>query len=568
MTKNILNVRLLTILFMLGIILVLVSCQPLPGRKTKSKDNVILFGIDGGEWHIMHPLLKMGRLPVMERLIGSGSYGRLFSPTQQSPSEWTSIATGKHSHKHGILGFGRVEAKGIMSDRSKRPRFTFIARKSRKSKTFWNILSEHNRTVGIIGWWATWPAESVNGTLVCDTFNYRSYLEYTVYPPQFLATAQGLEQSAHHHARVWLSRNLAEFRQRTPAQMKSDLRYLTGQVDKFSDHLSYDYAKKEMAHHLISQNAPDLLALYLRSSDLSSHFFFKDSFIKDEQKNWSVTLSDRLHFGGIVVGIYQLYDRFLSDIISLYPEQPALIVVSDHGFGSTVCFKRFEAKKFLSKSGLMIDDETVSELFRVKRIDKVVWQLFPKSSKTHSTAQAKQVLLQKLEQAFRQLVTPDGRPLFTRLSLIGAANSTPETENYLEIEPNPDILLTDVINTPSQQIPAYKFFRYNRWSGSHRPYGIVIFNGSPFKKQHLIQSDITTWDICPTILSMFQLPRAQDMDGEIIEEIFQDTYRADHPLQPEVKTYEAASQTEDIPDIDPKVKEKILQELKTIGYIS
>jgi hypothetical protein len=42
----------------------------------------------------------------------------------------------------------------------------------RKVKALWNILSEKDRRVGVVGWWATWPAESVKGVIVSDHFAY------------------------------------------------------------------------------------------------------------------------------------------------------------------------------------------------------------------------------------------------------------------------------------------------------------------------------------------------------------------------------------------------------------
>src|SRR6185295_4697394 len=32
----------------------------------------------------------------------------------------------------------------------------------------WTLLSSRGRSVAIVGWWATWPAENVRGTVVSD----------------------------------------------------------------------------------------------------------------------------------------------------------------------------------------------------------------------------------------------------------------------------------------------------------------------------------------------------------------------------------------------------------------
>ena len=41
----------------------------------------------------------------------------------------------------------------------------------RRTKAIWNVASEAGRTVGVVGWWASWPAERVNGFVVSDHAN-------------------------------------------------------------------------------------------------------------------------------------------------------------------------------------------------------------------------------------------------------------------------------------------------------------------------------------------------------------------------------------------------------------
>ena len=43
-----------------------------------------------------------------------------------------------------------------------------ISGRSRKVPAIWNLASAKGLKVGVVGWWATWPAEKVNGFLVSD----------------------------------------------------------------------------------------------------------------------------------------------------------------------------------------------------------------------------------------------------------------------------------------------------------------------------------------------------------------------------------------------------------------
>src|SRR5580765_8581596 len=70
------------------------------------RGRVIVFGIDGGDWQVIDPLIAGGRMPAMARLVREGASGVLMSmEPSASPSLWTTIATGVGPDRHGIHGF-------------------------------------------------------------------------------------------------------------------------------------------------------------------------------------------------------------------------------------------------------------------------------------------------------------------------------------------------------------------------------------------------------------------------------------------------------------------------------
>jgi len=40
-------------------------------------------------------------------------------------------------------------------------------------KTFWNILSDYQRKIGVIGWYPSFPAQKTNGFIISDKFFYQ-----------------------------------------------------------------------------------------------------------------------------------------------------------------------------------------------------------------------------------------------------------------------------------------------------------------------------------------------------------------------------------------------------------
>ena len=117
---------------------------------------VLLIGWDAADWEHITPLLEEGLMPTLEGLINRGVMGNL--ATLQpilSPMLWNSVATGKLADKHGIHGF--IEPDPVNG--GARP----YTSTSRKCKALWNILTQSGLRSNIVGWWASHPAEPING---------------------------------------------------------------------------------------------------------------------------------------------------------------------------------------------------------------------------------------------------------------------------------------------------------------------------------------------------------------------------------------------------------------------
>src|SRR5262245_45242119 len=107
--------------------------------------------------------MDCGLMPALSDVVESGVMGSLASlEPVLSPLIWTSIATGKFPHKHGVLGFVEPDplGGGIRS----------IGSAARRSKAIWNILSQAGLTTHVVAWYASHPAESIRGVCVSDRF--------------------------------------------------------------------------------------------------------------------------------------------------------------------------------------------------------------------------------------------------------------------------------------------------------------------------------------------------------------------------------------------------------------
>jgi predicted AlkP superfamily phosphohydrolase/phosphomutase len=130
-------------------VLVLAGCSGRPSF------TVTIVGIDGAAWRVIDPLLAEGALPNLAALIAGGVRGPLRSELPLiSPPVWTTIATGVSRARHGIHGFtgpGRI----VMS-------------LDRRAPALWTLASAAGIPTAVIGWWATYPAEVIDGVVVSE----------------------------------------------------------------------------------------------------------------------------------------------------------------------------------------------------------------------------------------------------------------------------------------------------------------------------------------------------------------------------------------------------------------
>ena len=131
------------------------------GSPPPQTGRIMVLGIDGVDPQVVDLLMAEDKLPNFAKLRQEGAYGRLISSKPLlSPIIWTTIATGKSPLEHGIGHFVAVNEK----TGEELP----VTSQMRRVKAIWNVFSDAARDVAVVGWWATWPAETVRGTMVSD----------------------------------------------------------------------------------------------------------------------------------------------------------------------------------------------------------------------------------------------------------------------------------------------------------------------------------------------------------------------------------------------------------------
>jgi tetratricopeptide (TPR) repeat protein/arylsulfatase A-like enzyme len=290
---------------------------PLPAGR------ILIVGLDGADWNVIDPLRQAGRMPRLDRLVRDGVRARLrtISPVL-SPVLWTSIATGVSPQRHGILDF--VTSTG--RDGEQVP----VSSAQRRVKAFWNILSERGLSVGVAGWWATAPAEQVNGYIVSDRVAYQLLgvrpveernREGKVYPPadDDAVVAATVAPEAITPA------DLAPFVRTADVASLSEKE--TRLVDDLRTAIASGRTYAAAALALEARHHPDVTAVYFEETDTVAHLFMPYA----PPPLPGVDPQAQRRFGRAVDASYEEADRLLGRLIdAIHPA--TVVVLSDHGF--------------------------------------------------------------------------------------------------------------------------------------------------------------------------------------------------------------------------------------------
>ena len=409
---------------------------------TSQYPRVIVLGLDGAGWNFINPMLERGLLPHLKALMDEGSYGVLetIKPTK-SPVIWTSIATGKSMLKHGIVDFTHA---GTGADPKPIP-FTSV---DRRVKAFWNILSDHGRSVGVVNWHTGYPPEKVNGFMVSDHLHEVGRTgslsrNLVTYPTSLQKTLEFTAQKD--PAKVYRQENLPNFKKRKRL----------GAMDRSYPRIVLkDETAKLDALYMLKRYPVEVFAAYFSILDFVNHFIYWSINPKlrqkgriEEQRLGHVSPETREALDAtcsrLMEPFYAYADRIVGEFLDAVGHDVTLIVCSDHSF--------------LFHNG-----------------------------------------------------------------------------------------------------------RYAHYEALEIPHGILLIKGPNIRKGYKIPK-AHIYDVLPTMLYSLGMPVARDMDGKVLTDIFDRDFLDRKPVA-FIPTYEDGKKNKPA-ELDPATKEKLLEELRALGYI-
>jgi tetratricopeptide (TPR) repeat protein len=282
---------------------------------------VVLIGWDGADWQIIDPLIQQGLMPTLKQFLEQGVRGTL--STRQpvlSPILWNTIATGKTPAKHGIHSFIEPNADntGIQP----------VTSTSRKTKALWNILSQNGRKSCVVGWYASHPAEPINGAIVSDLLISTVARDkadsplppQSFHPPELGETLLDLRVFP---ADIGPGHVLPI----VPSAGEIPLEH-TKPLSTMQNILAKCGTTHAIFTKLLETQPWDFAAVYYETIDHFGHMFMpyhppRMPHVPEREFNW---------YRECMTGIYRFHDMMLERTLQLAGPDAIVVLISDHGF--------------------------------------------------------------------------------------------------------------------------------------------------------------------------------------------------------------------------------------------
>jgi len=280
-----------------------------PAPPSGATERLVIVAVDGATWNIMSPLMSRGQLPRLASLVRGGSAGRLNAPEPlRTAPLWTSVATGRLPEDHGIVSdvvrvSGRYALRPVTAD-------------MRRAPALWTIASRRGVAVGLIGWPATFPAETVEGYLVSEEWD-----PVRAEPPRGAHPREAIGDDGDGEDRLVIPDRLAPV-----AALDETLR------DGFERDL--ENLARGMALYRVHQ--PAIALFRFQSIDGASHRFwpYMERRFLDVMARRGEAVPPELADARAraIPGAYEMFDAWIGMLMDRIPEDATLLIVSNHGF--------------------------------------------------------------------------------------------------------------------------------------------------------------------------------------------------------------------------------------------
>ena len=531
-------------------------------------DRILLIGLDGGTFATLEPLMEEGIMPFLKEFVTAGVRATLCSVIPPlTPPGWASLVTGRTPGHHGVMDFFRFESPDTHYIR-------LVDSRDVKSETIWSILSRQGLRATALNFPLMTPPRPLAGNAVPGWSPWR-YLPRLCFPRDLydkIKTVPGFKVQ----------------------ELAMDLK-LEGKAIEGSDkeeyeewirfHIRRERQWFEILRYLMREDPCDLTAVLFDGVDKLQHLlwrFIDPTYTPSHPSVWKQRIR------ALCLDYFRQLDGLIAEAVALAGPQASVFLASDHGFGPST--EVFYLNAWLHQHGYLTwsadAPEDTSEtgrlgLGRISQTPSMIdWRrttaygLTPSSNGVHIAVAGRrghQGIDPKAYEAFRarlkdqlcqftdpatgervvpQVLTPE--EAFPGDQMGRAPDLTLSIRDGGFVS----ILKSDVVLKLRPEVV-----------GTHRPEGIFMAKG-PRIRPGLVLPPLSITDVAPTLLYSLGLAVPQDLEGRVVEQIFEPASLRERPIRVGDPTHTPVA----FPDgTDYKEEDEgeaqVLERLKNLGYV-
>lgn len=536
-----------------------------------SRKRAVILGLDGATFDIIDPMIAMGRLPNLQKLIEKGVSGPLRSTLHpNSFPGWSSCTTGTSEGMHGVYS-PFIKVPGAYE-------FRAMSGLDIQTKTIWEILSERGRSVGVINVPTTYPTVPVNGFLVTGMLTPTLESQFT-HPPELKS----------------------ELLQAVPDYIIEPKRNNDKDEKAAEFRLCLD-ARQRALDFLLPNYDLDFLMVVFSILDRTQHDFWADMDTSHHRHNKE---SNHKNF---IYEMYEKADKAVGRLLKHVPSGTPILVCSDHGF----CASRYEIRlnEWLKQQGWLAYQDSFSwkakqKIAALKRkvesritvappagwdnaldkkalrgraiFDEIDWSktkvFFGQDRGVWINLEGREANGIVKQQDYQSLVNEVRTKLKTLRSsfdneLVFEQVLTREEAfqgRYSDLLPDLVLVTRDPAYVPLEgRSSDGVFVAGSTTSGAHAPYGIFIACGDGIRQGVKIDNAHLR-DITPTALYAMDEALTEDMDGRALQEIFLSEVTMSRSIGRQGSSYRDGKRAE---AFDENEEDEIKERMRALGYIS
>lgn len=543
-------------------------------EQPQNSPKVLVIGLDGGNLEVFRRFADDGRMPFLKSVFDRGVSGTLESTIPPAtPPAWCTFATGKNPGKHGVYSFFTY------GNSVSRPRP--VNSRSLKAETLWSLLSRTGKKVGVVNVPITYPPQPVNGTMITGLLTPSVEQTFT-YPDDLYARLR--DELGDYIIHVpW-----RDFPESKTLDYLASLRHCTEQRTKY-------------VQHLMQHEPWDFFMVVFTEIDSLQHRCW--SFL---DPNDSRDADDKIETA--IADYFSDLDGKLRRLCELAGDNSHVFFVSDHGFGPHL--KQIHINTWLNELGLLTFNRRRLAVSRLKwklrawvrKLDRYHWRRRVSSGEIKQLDIASWIRWDRTK-AFSFLTGEQGIRINTKgrepygivepgaeyeqlrdfiIEKIRAFRDPDSGESYehfvrrreevysgpeLELAPDIVFMLADVRWSANVNPIAPVSVPSTFWNGrgDHRLNGLFLASGPGIKKNATIQA-ARIQDIFPTILYSLRQPVPDDVDGQVLTDIYEKSFLSEYIA--ETVRGESGPETSDrIRGYSETEEQAVLDRLRGLGYI-